>query len=174
MFTEPCALHLPRMLLTHWSETMKTKNIVLSLLTSLCMAAVPLAAPAADEHSLHHHAMPASTDAAPLNVPPLELLMPRTGDTIGKQVAVVLSTPANLDDMTMGAAKIGVHLHIELDGMALMPTRQQLIDLGSKHYLFLFDLPAKPGPNTIRLYWSDAQHRTLDATVRAVTVQVRG
>lgn len=150
----------------HWKT-------VLSLTACAMLSAGSAAAQAEHEHHHHHDMAAAGAATAPAEVPPLEIQMPRDGDTVGQQVAVVLKTPADLGGMTMSAARIGVHLHIEIAGMALMPTRQQLIDLGSNNYLYLFDLPAKPGRNTIRLYWSDAQHRTLESTVRSITVTVK-
>lgn len=129
------------------------------------------AQPTHDLHGSHHHGETAdvvSTTAAP----PIEILMPGNDDVIGHQVAVVLETPADLDATTMSAPKIGVHLHLDLGDVSLMPTRQQLIDLGSSRYLFLFDLPAKPGRNTIKVYWADAAHRLIESSVRSVTVNV--
>lgn len=151
----------------------QTKTRLGLAFAALCCVASMAAQAAEEPHAHHHHPMADAAAAAPLNVPPLELQMPHDGDTIGTQVAVVFKTPADLAAMTMGAAPVGVHLHVEIAGVALMPTRQQLIALGGNSYLYLFDLPAKPGANTIRVYWSDAQHRTLEATVRAVTVQVK-
>lgn len=76
--------------------------------------------------------------------------MSQDGDTVGSQVRVIIKTPADLDEITMSAARIGVHLHVDLEGLSLMPTRQQLIEFGGDRYLFLFDLPAaKAGKNTI-------------------------
>ena len=122
----------------------------------------------------HHYHKPAIAPLAEASVeaPPLKILMPENRDNVGSTLGVVFETPADLAAMTMGAAKVGVHLTVDLEGTTLMPTRQQLITLGKNRYLFLFDLPAKPGPNTIKLYWSDAQHRTMTETVQMVTVTV--
>lgn len=130
-----------------------------------------VAQPTQEPHDSHRHGAAAdavSTAAAPT----LEILMPGNDDVIGHQVAVVLETAADLDATTMSAPKIGVHLHLELEGVSLMPTRQQLIDLGNSRYLFLFDLPAKSGRNTIKVYWADAAHRLIESSMRSVTVNV--
>jgi hypothetical protein len=53
-----------------------------------------------------------------------------------------------------------------------MPTEEQLVRLGVDRYLFLFDLPAKPGKNTLRIYWSDGQHEPIGGTVQQITLTV--
>jgi len=115
--------------------------------------------------------MPKASEA-PAQLPPLKILMPDNGATVGTHLAVVFQTPADLSKMTMGAAVPGVHLHIDAEEVSLMPTQEQLIRLGGDRYVFLFDLPAKPGKNTLRIYWSDAQHRTMAETVQQITVTV--
>jgi hypothetical protein len=54
----------------------------------------------------------------------------------------------------------------------VMPGREQLVRLGKGCYLFLFDLPAKPGKNTLRVYWSDTQHESIASTIQQITVTV--
>ena len=107
---------------------------------------------------------------APL--PPLKILMPENGATVGTQLALVFQTPADLSKMMMGAAALGTHLHIEAQDVSVMPSRQQLVRLGEDRYLFLFDLPAKPGKNMLRIYWSDGQHEPIASTVQQITVTV--
>lgn len=125
-----------------------------------------------ENHEHHHHGGTANVVRAE-TVSPIEILMPGNNDVVGRQLAVVITTPADLDVMTMGAGKVGVHLHLEIDGVSLMPTRQQLVDLGSNRYVFLFDLPAKPGPNTVKVFWADAEHKIIESSVRSVLVNVR-
>lgn len=133
--------------------------------------------PGSSAHDHHHNHAPAAApvDAkapVPADIPSLKIVLPETGAVVGSQLAVVFETPANLSSMTMSAPVVGVHLHIECDDLALMPTAQQLIQLGNNRYLFLFDLPAAPGPKKLRVYWSDAQHKTIEATVQTVSVTV--
>lgn len=147
-------------------------RLALAVVVSAVMTAKAAVADSPQHHHEHHHGMAAAA-VSEVAAPALEILMPGMDNIVGRQLAVVLQTPADLDAMTMSAAKIGVHLHVDLDGLSLMPTRQQLIDLGSNRYLFLFDLPAKPGKNTIKVYWADAEHRVIESSVRSVTVEVR-
>ena len=124
-------------------------------------------------HEHHGHAM-AAGDAQPLtDLPFLRILLPKDGATVDPQLAVIFETPGDLDRMTMGAGKPGVHLHIDAKGLSMMPTAQQLIRLGEQQYLFLFDLPAETGEQTLSVYWSDAQHRTLTDSVQRVRVNVQ-
>jgi hypothetical protein len=89
-------------------------------------------------------------------------------------MAIIFQTRADLTKMTMSAPVAGVHLHIECDGVTLMPMYDQLIRLGNQRYIFLFDLPAKPGPKVVRVYWSDAQHRPLETSLQKIHVTVVG
>ena len=50
--------------------------------------------------------------------------------------------------------------------------QEMLVRLGEDRYLFLFDLPAKPGKNTLQIYWADAQHRMMADSVQQITVTV--
>jgi len=115
--------------------------------------------------------MPNASEA-PAQLPPLKILMPENGATVGSHLAVVFQTPADLSKMTIGAPVPGMHLHIEAQDVSMMPSQEQLVRLGEDRYLFLFDLPAKPGKNTLRIYWADAQHRTIADTVQQITVTV--
>jgi hypothetical protein len=98
--------------------------------------------------------------------------MPKDGETVGTQLALVFQTPADLAKLTADAPKVGVHLHIEAEGMMAMPLRRQLISLGKDRYVYLFELPAKPGKNTLRIYWADERHDAMTKTVRQVSVIV--
>jgi hypothetical protein len=145
------------------------------LLVLAVLAASPAAAQSDMEHMHHHHAdaetMP-KAGGAPARLPPLKILMPENGATIGTRMAIVIQTPADLSKMTMGAPVMGTHLHIEARDVSMMPSREQLVRLGPDRYVFLFDVPAKPGENTLRVYWADAQHRTVPDSVQQVTVTV--
>lgn len=135
---------------------------------------LPLAAAAADEHSHHQHhqhaAAPASVEAAA--VPALRIIEPQEGAVVGTQLALVFETPGDIAAMTMDAPVIGTHLHIDSSEFSMMPTSKQLVRLGRQRYLFLFDLPAKPGAQTLKVYWGDAMHRTIESSIQQVTVQV--
>jgi hypothetical protein len=139
------------------------------------LTASPAVAQSNMEHMHHQHPgadMTPNASEAPALLPPLKILMPENGATVGTQLAVIFQTPADLGKMTMGAPVPGTHLHIDTQDVSMMPSREQLVRLGEDRYLFLFDLPAKPGKNTLRVYWSDAQHRTIADTVQQITVTV--
>jgi hypothetical protein len=139
------------------------------------LAASPAVAQSSNEHMHHQHPggdMMPNASEAPAQLPSLKILMPENGATVGTQLAVIFQTPADLSKMTMSAPVPGTHLHIAAQDVTIMPSREQLVRLGKDRYLFLFDLPAKPGENTLRVYWSDAQHRTIADTVQQVTVTV--
>lgn len=85
--------------------------------------------------------------------------LPRGGATIGAQVAVVFRTRADLKRLTMDERMPHAHLHIQLDeNNVAMPRFSDLIALGDDLYLYVFDLPARPGPHTLGVYWSNARH----------------
>jgi hypothetical protein len=166
-----------------WKKTNKLKrktgmsseplfvSVVFSIL-SACIASPAFAQQDNGQQHGHRSARGASPLAPAAEVPPLRILMPREGEIVGTQLAVVFQTPADLNKFTADAAKVGVHLHIEADGMMAMPLRRQLIGLGKDRYVFLFDLPAKPGPDTLRIYWADEQHDEMKNTIRQVSVIV--
>lgn len=127
---------------------------------------------AEDAHAHHHHHAAAAEPAAAVEAPSLSILQPENGAVVGQQLAIVFETPGDISKMTMDAPVIGVHLHIDSSEFSMMPTSKQLIRLGQQRYLFLFDLPAKPGEQTLKVYWGDAMHRTIEASVQQVTVTV--
>ena len=141
-----------------------------------CAVAATLLAPAAFAHSGHEHMhmdhMDQGPAAAPAEVPPLKILMPGNGDTVGSRLAVVFETPADIGKMTMGHHMMGTHLHVEAGDTALMPSQEQLVRLGANRYLFLFDLPAQAGTKVLRISWAGANHKTIEASVQKVTVTV--
>lgn len=145
------------------------------LLFAVVAVATTVRAQSGHEHHQHKHppsGASVASVAAPAAIPSLKILMPEAGDIVGSQLAVVFETPANLSGMTMSAPVVGVHLHIQYDDTALMPTLQQLIRLGKDRYLYLFDLPVTSGTKTLRVYWSDAQHKTIESTMQSVSVIV--
>lgn len=129
----------------------------------------------ADAHAHHHPAQAAvGAPVSAAELPPLRILMPANGDVVGTQLAVVFETPGEIARLTMGSGPVaGIHLHIDTDGVSMMPTAQQLIRMGGARYLFLFDLPVKPGPRSLRVYWSDAMHRTIEDSVQELRLQVQ-
>ncbi len=99
--------------------------------------------------------------------PPLTIHLPESGAVVGPKLALVFETPAEI-----GQHATGRHLHIQAGDRTRMVTRQQLTQLGKNRYLFQFDESASPGETILRLYWSDAKHRTLASSVAEVSVIV--
>jgi hypothetical protein len=149
----------------------------LRLLATLNVLATLAAAPAvaqSDMEHMHHSGKEMPKAGAPVHAQPLKILMPANGATVGTRLAIVFQTSADLSKMTMGAPTPGTHLHIEAQDVSMMPTQEQLIRLGEDRYLFVFDVPAKPGKNTLRVFWADAQHHTIADSVQQVAVTVAG
>ncbi len=131
----------------------------------------------AHDHHAHHqgHAQHSADGAAgkgATEVPPLRILFPESGAKVGTQLAVVFETPGEMSRLTMSAPVVGTHLHIETDGISLMPGEDQLIRLGGNRYVFVFDLPVKAGERSLRVYWSDGMHRTIDSSMQTVKIFV--
>lgn len=134
----------------------------------LCLANGTASAGGSD----HAHAQHAAKTAGAPVLPPLRILSPKEGAQIGSAVSVEFETPADLSKMTMSAKEIGAHLHLDLDGQSLMPAQSDLKPLGARRYRYTFDLPASPGKRVIKVYWSDAAHKTIESSVQQVTVTV--
>jgi hypothetical protein len=153
-----------------------TSPLYAFLLSAGVTASASLFAAEGHDHHGHHaghagHGVAAKAGGA-TEVPPLRILYPQPGAKVGTQLAIVFETPGDMRRLTMSAAAIGTHLHIETDGISLMPVESQLIRLGEGHYVFVFDLPVQPGDRELRLYWSDGMHKTIDESVQSVKVTV--
>lgn len=150
---------------------------VRTIAAGLCLACATAWAGGADHakghdgHAAESHA-PAARPAQPKELPPLRILSPKQGARIGRTLGVEFETRADLSKMTMSAKEIGAHLHLDLDGVSLMPAQSDLKPLGANRYRYIFDLPADPGTRVIKVYWSDAAHKTIESTVQQVTVTV--
>lgn len=130
----------------------------------------------ANEHVHPQHGSSELADTAkPVasgNFPKIEIVSPKEDATVSPTVAVVLETSANLSTMTMNNKAVGTHLHISIDNTTLMPMTQDLVRISKNQYRYVFELPVVPGKHTITVYWADAQHRTVDSTIRKVHVTV--
>lgn len=130
----------------------------------------------AGEHSHSGHgsnAMPHLAAAGDMKMlPAIRIVAPVAGAQVGPDLAVEFETGADLENMTMGAKPIGVHLHVDIDGTSLMPAMVDLKRSGKSRYRYAFDMPVAPGKHTLSVYWSDAQHKTIESTVRKVIVTV--
>lgn len=140
----------------------------------LCLACGAAGLHAGNDHYHGGHAAKrnAAASIGAQDLPTLRILSPKDGDRVGRTISIEFETPADLSRMTMSAKEIGAHLHIDMDVISLMPMQADLKPLGGNRYRYTFDLPAKPGKRVIRVYWSDAAHRTIEETVQQVTVTV--
>lgn len=151
--------------------------MVLGLWACASAAASDQTSPAHAHHHAHdhaHHSKNSGSKQGATEVPPLRILFPESGARVGEQLAVVFETPGEISRLTMSAPVVGTHLHIETDGISLMPSENQLIRLGGHRYVFVFDLPVKPGERSLRVYWSDGMHRTIESSMQTVKVTVEG
>jgi hypothetical protein len=110
--------------------------------------------------------------AAVSRFPALRIVSPKKGARIGPIIKVDFETRADLSRMAMSAKEGGVHLRIGIDDTSLVPEMQDLKRIARNRYRYVFDLPAQPGPHVLSVYWSDANHRTIESTVRRLRVTV--
>lgn len=110
--------------------------------------------------------------AAISQFPSLRIVSPKKGARVGPIIKVDFETRADLSRMAMSAKEGGVHLRIGIDDTSLMPEMQDLKRIARNRYRYVFDLPAEPGPHVLSVYWSDANHRTIESTVRRLRVTV--
>lgn len=141
---------------------------------SFCLLALTGSTLAAtDPHAGHHASKPAVTKSTATPFPLLKLLMPRNGDRVEGQMAIVIETDADLGETTMSAAKIGTHLHIRLDDNSIMPMREQFFSVGGNRYVYLFDLPVTPGKHQVSVYWAGGDHQTIEASIQSADITVQ-
>lgn len=141
----------------------------------LCLACGVAGVHAGNDHH-HGHAAErkwaATKSIRAQDLPTLRILSPKDGARVGRTISIEFETPADLSKMTMSAQEIGAHLHIDMDVISLMPTQADFKPLGGNRYRYTFDLPAEPGKRVLKVYWSDAAHKTIEETVQQVTVTV--
>jgi hypothetical protein len=137
------------------------------------MAVLPARAADHSHHGSGHATMSAKkSTVAPSPLPIITIVSPVEGAQVDPTITVVFETVGDLAKMTMDAKEVGNHLHIDIDGTSLMPMMKDLVPLGKNQYRYVFDLPVKPGKHVVSVYWSDAQHKTIESSVRKVNVSV--
>jgi hypothetical protein len=152
---------------------LKFSTLACALTAMASMAGLPARAADHSHHGSGHATMPAKkSTVAPSPLPTLAIVSPVEGAQVDPTIAVVFETAGDLAKMTMDAKEVGIHLHIDIDGTSLMPMMSDLVPLGKNQYRYVFDLPVKPGKHVVSVYWSDAQHKTIESTVRKVNVSV--
>ena len=124
-------------------------------------------------------AAPSGTTAmAPTgDLPALHLVTPADGAYVANPVALVIETPGNIDELTMGGSMssmsgmAGTHLHILADATTFMPAASQLTKIGPSRYKYT--LPKLgAGAHTIKVFWADNKTHAPQGAVQTVHVTV--
>lgn len=120
----------------------------------------------------------APSGTAASSLPPLQLIAPADHSTVTNPVAIVVETPGDMKKLTMGGAGQmsgmgtmagpGVHLHILVDGVATMPSSDQLTALGNHRYQYTLAL-LSPGTHTVKVFWADNKTHQPIGPVHAAT-----
>lgn len=98
----------------------------------------------------------------PLTGPPLlALLEPTPGSEVDGPLALVFDVQAELEPQPSGWGVGGFHLHLQLDGLELMPGPADMTPVRSGGYRWLVG-ELEPGVHRLQLFWSDAQHRAVE------------
>lgn len=105
--------------------------------------------------------------------PPLDLISPADGATVEGPLEVVFRTSGQMEPLPGGWGVGDHHVHLELDGVELMPADADIERLDGGQYRW--SLPGTgPGPHALRLLWSGPDHRPMPETATPlVRVQVR-
>jgi len=130
--------------------------------------------------SLRGTAMAPSGVAAP-SLPALQLIAPGDHSTLKNPVAIVVQTPGDIKKLTMGGggqmsgmggmAAPGVHLHIVVDGVATMPTSDQLTAAGTHRYQYVL-APLSAGTHMVKVFWAENNSHQALGPVHAATFTV--
>lgn len=114
------------------------------------------------------------TGAGPATaVPALSILGPAAGAELAQPAAVEFDAGASLTLGPTGWTADGRHLHLFVGGTELMASASDLRQVSGTRYRWT--LPRLPaGEATLRLAWSDENHRTIPEGASApVTVRLR-
>lgn len=125
---------------------------------------------ASGESHVHHQQQDVSGSARADAVPVLAIVMPMAGAKMSNPAGIVIETDGDIDKLTMSAEKIGVHLHVAVDGRSVMPIREQLISVGGGRYAFIIDDPLMPGAHEISVYWADGSHKTIGESIQTLNI----
>ncbi len=155
---------------------MKSKLGICKVCIAALIGALGATVAVAGEHPHHgHDASGSIRKGEALDVKalqPLRIVSPAAGARLGANIKVEFETGADLEQMTMSAKTVGVHLHVDIDGTSLMPTMTELARVGKNRYRYVFDMPVEAGAHVISVYWSDAAHKTIESSVQKVSVVV--
>ncbi|HEX6037832.1 hypothetical protein [Longimicrobium sp.] len=106
-------------------------------------------------------------------VPTLSIVSPAAGAEVAQPAVVEFDAGAPLTLGPTGWTAAGRHLHLFVGGTELMAASTELRPVSGTRYRWT--LPALPaGETTLRLAWSDENHRTIpDGASTPVTVRLR-
>src|SRR5690606_11568205 len=109
-----------------------------------------------------------------LTAPPLlALLEPQGGAVVDGPLVVSFDVQAQLEQQPGGWGIGGYHVHLQLDGLELMPGPGDVSAAGSGGYRWRVG-ELEPGKHRLGLYWSDAQHRRVpEGASEVVEIEVR-
>jgi len=94
--------------------------------------------------------------------PPITILEPADGDTVGTDITLVFETPAPLRLTPSGWLAGRLHVHANVNGVELMPAAADMEEVGKNRFAWRL-LPQRPGPATIRMEWATPDHRAVEA-----------
>jgi hypothetical protein len=115
--------------------------------------------------------LPAGADDGPDRVPSLTILAPAPGAMLDHPAELRFDAGATLRPGATGWSAGALHVHLLIGTTEVMPAAGDLTHLGGTRYLWR--LPrVGAGESTLRLTWSDANHREIEAGA-SVPVPVR-
>jgi hypothetical protein len=115
--------------------------------------------------------LPGGTDEGPTRVPSLTILAPAPGAVLDHPAELLFDAGAPLRPGATGWSTGALHVHLLIGTTEVMPAAGDLTHLGGTRYRWR--LPrVGAGESTLRLTWSDASHRGIEAGA-SVPVPVR-
>lgn len=98
----------------------------------------------------------------PLAAPPaVTWLAPTSGSALSGPLVIEFDAAEELAPQPSGWGAGGFHLHLRLDALELMPGPGDVVALPSGGYRWTVG-QLEPGPHSLRIFWSDAQHQEVE------------
>lgn len=102
--------------------------------------------------------------------PPITLLAPIDGETLDGPLVLVFDVPEELRIQPSGWGAVGLHLHLQIDRLELMPSTADVVQLPDGDYQWVVG-KLEAGSHRVHLFWSDANHRKVQGG-ESVVVQI--
>jgi len=118
--------------------------------------------------------------AAPA-LPALTIDSPADHGRVNNPVLLLFETPADLSQLLAGSSGGGssdpsqptIYLHISWDSTVVMPTADQITQVGQTEYQF--NLPRlAPGMHQLKVFWADSKTHRPIGNVQSITINVAG